>query len=212
MKASAQIATVTPPCDIRNKWGEFKLRIFRIQSNERLEDIAALYLNLPSEECLLRINSACITSESFGDVSCDCKWQMDEAIAAVAALGSGLIIYAQNQEGRGIGLFDKVRTMHLMHTQKLSTARAFTALGFETDLRSYEFVLPILNYFEIKRLRLMTNNPSKMDLFDQSSIELVSTVPMVYRGDLSLSEYLNSKKEELGHFIDLGLEVGANDR
>ena len=76
MKASAQITTVTPPCDIRNKWGEFKLRIFRIQCNERLEDIAALYMNLPSEECLLRINSACITSEAFGDLSCDCngKW------------------------------------------------------------------------------------------------------------------------------------------
>ena len=83
MKASAQITTVTPPCDIRNKWGEFKLRIFRIQCNERLEDIAALYMNLPSEECLLRINSACITSEAFGDLSCDCKWQMDEAIATI---------------------------------------------------------------------------------------------------------------------------------
>ena len=210
MKSLSKIATVTPPCDIRNRWGEFKLRIFRIQSKAGVEDIAALYKNLPSDECLLRINSACITSESFGDVSCDCKWQMDEAIAAIAAFGSGVIVYAQSQEGRGIGLFDKVRTMHVMQTQGLSTARAFTALGFEPDHRSYEFVPPILEFFEIKRLRLMTNNPSKIHLFGQSSFDLVSTVPMVCRGEPALSEYLKSKKAELGHVIDLSLD--ADDR
>jgi GTP cyclohydrolase II len=198
-----KIVSHTPACFIQNGLGRFSLQMFRLGFVGRFEDVAVIFKEPRQNDCLLRINSACITSESFGDVSCDCKWQMDEALRIIESEASGLIIYAPGQEGRGIGLFDKVRTMHLMQTQMLSTAGAFKALNFEPDGRSYEFVIPLLRFFGIKSVRLMTNNPEKVAVLRDANIEVTGIVSLVHTSQSSLHPYLVSKKHEFGHLIDI---------
>lgn len=200
---SPEIIESTEPCKIRNGYGEFELIVFRILAEGKVEEVIAIYVKPNPIDCLLRINSACLTSESFGDVTCDCKWQLDVAFKAISQAQSGLIIYAPSQEGRGVGIFNKIKSLHLMHTQNCSTVAAFRKLGFMPDHRSYAFIDPVLSYFGIRSVRLMTNNPDKISAFGVNSARISETVPIVNLAEKNLSGYLNSKKEELGHLIDI---------
>lgn len=200
------IIQVTEASDIRNSFGVFQMRIFRVEVQaDIIQPIAAIYQDPLRDGSICRINSACMTSESFGDQQCDCKWQLDETFRLIAEAGHGIIIYIPHHEGRGSGLFHKVRSMHLMQKECIQTDEAFIRLGLSTDARSYDFVKPILSWFGLREISLVTNNPDKIRAQQNIGIHVQSRVPLVTQ-DPALRNYLMAKRNGLGHMIEFGSE------
>ncbi len=193
----------TEECTINNEWGDFRFRVFRVEHRpEQFAMVSAIYLGDLGENTIVRINGACITSESFGDTHCDCKWQLDDAFRMIAEAGTGLIIYTPD-EGRGLGLFHKARTMQLQQSHGATTASAFISLGFQSDERNYELSKPILQWFGLTKIRLISNNPQKISLVSDAGIEITETIPTTPIHNIRLHNYLRSKRDELGHLIKL---------
>ncbi|MCO5056817.1 MAG: GTP cyclohydrolase II RibA [Rhizobiaceae bacterium] len=196
-----RIVEQTEECDILNIWGRFKLRVFRVEHRpEQFATVSAIYLGDLDDDAIVRINGACITSESFGDTHCDCKWQLDEAFRMITEAGNGLILYTPD-EGRGIGLFHKVRTMRLQQNQGYTTAGAFRDLGFHQDERNYQIAKPILRWFGLKKIRLISNNPDKIELMAEAGLEVTEVIPVAAVHFSHLLPYLRSKRDEFGHLI-----------
>ncbi len=202
MNKFAHILQVSEECYIKNIYGDFRLRVFRIETSpENIFSIATLYVLPLFDGCLTRINSACITSETFGDTQCDCKWQLEESFRMIAKAKNGIIIYLSHHEGRGVGLFHKVQTMNAMENDKsLCSATAFQKLHLTPDLRNYDCVMPILNWFGVNEIRMITNNPEKIKAQENLGVNVIDRIPLVSE-DASLQEYLNKKKEKFGHII-----------
>lgn len=196
-----RIVEQTEECDILNIWGRFKLRVFRVEHRpEQFATVSAIYLGDLDDNAVVRVNGACITSESFGDTHCDCKWQLDEAFRMIAEAGNGLILYTPD-EGRGIGLFHKARTMQLQQKQGYTTAAAFRSLGFQQDERNYQIAKPILRWFGLKKIRLISNNPDKIELMAEAGLEVSEVIPVAAIHFNHLLPYLRSKRDEFGHLI-----------
>jgi len=149
---------------------------------------------------LVRIHSQCFTGDTLHSLRCDCGEQLEQALAKIAASGSGILIY-QMQEGRGIGLLNKLYAYELQD-RGVDTVEANLQLGFEADQRSYGLCVQILKYFGIKAIRLMSNNPDKIQSVSGEGIEVVERVPLVVRASSLSQEYLRTKKEKLGHLLD----------
>lgn len=198
-----RIVEATEECEIINSWGTFKLKVFRVEHRpEQFATVSAIYMGELGNNAIVRVNGACITSESFGDTHCDCKWQLDEAFRTISEAGAGLIIYTPD-EGRGIGLFHKAQTMTLQQNQNFTTAAAFKHLGFDADERNYQIAKPILQWFELKNIRLISNNPDKVKLMASSGLNVTELIPIVSIELAHLHPYLRSKRDELGHYITL---------
>lgn len=149
---------------------------------------------------LVRIHSQCLTGDVFHSLRCDCRAQLELALESIAAEGRGLVIY-ENQEGRGIGLLNKLRAYELQD-QGADTVEANERLGFEADLRAYELAGAILLHMGIPRVRLMSNNPQKIEALERAGVVVVERVPCVVEPVESTEEYLRTKKEKLGHLLD----------
>ncbi|MCC2033218.1 GTP cyclohydrolase II [Microbacterium sp. BWT-G7] len=156
-----------------------------------------------------RINSACVTSEVFGDDRCDCAWQLEEALRRIIEFGSGVIIYHPNQEGRGIGLFRKLQSYQLM-SRGMSTNEAFSALGEPADARSYGAAVTILKALGIDRVRLLSNNPVKMQALEDGGISVQDVDGVVGSHNPAWHEYLTSKALDFGHRISIPRVGGAS--
>lgn len=192
---------MTEECIIHNSFDTFKLRVFRIEVKpDVIKSIVVIYMGLIKNGCLTRINSACITSETFGDTNCDCKWQLDETFRLISKARSGLIIYISHHEGRGVGLFHKVQSMHLMQLDNLASEVAFKRLHLVPDARNYDFVMPILNWFGLQKITMITNNPDKIKSIQQLGICITERIPLVTTDPL-LKAYLVSKQKRQGHII-----------
>lgn len=196
-----KLLEVSNSCNMETKYGLFRMRVFKLENETGdVLCIPCIYLGNVRDECLVRFNSACFTSEVFGDQKCDCKWQLDKALEMIAAEGSGLVVYLPHHEGRGIGLFNKTETMRVMDRQSMSTKAAFESLGFRQDYRTFDCTVPILRWFSINKFRSITNNPRKMDGFSDLGINVSGIVPIV--SDLPIHrEYLITKKNEMAHHI-----------
>lgn len=148
-----------------------------------------------------RVHSECLTGDALFSMRCDCGYQLQEALRRIAAEGRGVLLYLR-QEGRGIGLLNKIRAYRLQDTG-LDTVEANQHLGFDADLRRYDMCVPILNHLGIKALQLMTNNPRKVDALKRDGVAVVDRQPI----ETGLSEhnrhYLETKASKLGHMIDL---------
>ena len=153
-------------------------------------------LTLPA---LVRIHSQCFTGDTLHSLRCDCGDQLEHALAKIAESESGVLIY-QMQEGRGIGLVNKLRAYQLQD-QGVDTVEANVRLGFEADLRDYGFCAEILKYLGVSRVRLMSNNPEKIQALERAGIEVVERVPRVVHSSTLCSGYLQTKKEKLGHLL-----------
>ena len=148
---------------------------------------------------LLRIHSQCLTGDVFHSLRCDCRAQLEIALREISAAGRGLIIY-ELQEGRGIGLMNKLLAYELQDEGQ-DTVEANHNLGFEADHRNYDLCAAVLNHFGVSRVRLMSNNPRKFEGLEASGITVVERVPIEIAPSLSTEHYLRTKKAKLGHLL-----------
>ncbi len=153
-----------------------------------------------SKPVIVRIHSECMTGDIFGSLRCDCGDQLQQALDITAKEG-GIVLYLR-QEGRGIGILNKMKAYNLQD-QGINTVDANIHLGFEADERSYEVAIEMLKDLEIKAIHLMTNNPLKLQAFEDSGIELVSRLPVEIPPQKENLDYLKTKKSLMGHLLDL---------
>ncbi len=156
---------------------------------------------------LVRIHSQCLTGNVFHSLKCDCGRQLDHAMSLIQGEGRGVIIY-QQQEGRGIGITNKIRAYELQDAGQ-DTVEANLSLGFEADLRQYECCVDILKQLGLRRIRLMSNNPEKIAAVQRAGIEIVERVSIEVEPHENSLGYMKTKKEKLGHLLD---NVGAEDK
>lgn len=149
---------------------------------------------------LVRIHSQCLTGDVFHSLKCDCGKQLDHAMKLIQEEGRGVIIY-QQQEGRGIGITNKIRAYELQDAGQ-DTVEANLSLGFEADLRRYECCVDILKQLGLRRIRLMSNNPDKIAAVHQAGIEIVERVSIEVEAHEKSRGYMKTKKEKLGHLLD----------
>lgn len=149
---------------------------------------------------LVRIHSACLTGDVFHSLRCDCRSQLEIALGLILVEDRGLLIY-ENQEGRGIGILNKLRAYELQD-QGHDTVEANEALGFEADLRSYDLPGAILNWFGLTAVRLLSNNPQKVDAVERAGVVVAERIPVIAEPMESTEVYLRTKKVKLGHLFD----------
>src|SRR5689334_20143134 len=149
---------------------------------------------------LVRIHSQCLTGDVFHSLRCDCRAQLELALQSIAREGRGLLIY-EHQEGRGIGLLNKLRAYELQD-QGADTVEANERLGFDSDLRSYELPGAILRYFGLRSVRLMSNNPGKVGAVEAAGVKVAERVPVLADVLDTRQPYLRTKKDKMGHLID----------
>lgn len=148
---------------------------------------------------LARAHSECLTGDALFSMRCDCGYQLQEALSSVAEAGSGVVLYLR-QEGRGIGLLNKIRAYNLQD-QGADTVEANEQLGFAADLRDYYMCEPMLTHMGIKSIRLMTNNPRKVKALSEAGVEVVERVPLEVGRNPHNEGYLDTKKGKLGHML-----------
>lgn len=149
---------------------------------------------------LVRIHSQCLTGDVFHSLRCDCRAQLEIALESIAQEGRGLLIYEQ-KEGRGIGILNKLRAYELQDAGA-DTVEANEQLGFESDLRNYELPGAILRYFELSSVRLLSNNPGKVQAVESAGVAVAERVPCVAGAEETREAYLRTKKEKMGHLLD----------
>ena len=195
-----QIADVSFP----THWANFRLLSFEgihadnEPKEKRIETALALVLgDIHSSPPVVRIHSQCTTGDVFHSLRCDCHDQLHLALRVIADEGAGMLLY-EHQEGRGIGLMEKLRAYELQD-QGLDTIEANLRLGHAIDLRDYALAVDILRFFNIRSLRLMTNNPEKIDAVLSSGVEVVERLSADVPGGPHSAHYLATKREKLGH-------------
>lgn len=193
-----QVADAAFPC----AYGDFRILGFRGRANGHAREIIVLKTGELSanEVPLVRIQSQCLTGEVFHSLRCDCGKQLEMALEQIGREDSGLLIY-DPQEGRGIGLLNKLKAYQLQD-EGADTVEANERLGFAADLRSYESAASVLHALGVSRVRLLSNNPSKVAGLEQSGIEVVERIPCEVPSSDRTAGYLRTKKDKLGHILE----------
>ncbi len=185
-------------------FGAFDLIGFERANVDKGETESALLLMLgdPQNRApLLRIHSQCLTGEVLGSLRCDCRGQLELAMAAIADEGSGLVIY-EYQEGRGIGLMPKLKA-YALQDQGLDTIEANEALGFDADCRDFSLAVSVLHELKVRQVRLMTNNPQKVEALIKGGIEVIELIACEAPPSPYALSYLRTKKEKMGHSLTI---------
>jgi 3,4-dihydroxy 2-butanone 4-phosphate synthase/GTP cyclohydrolase II len=184
------------------KWGDFTLYAYR-SAIDPDEHAALVYGDISGPEpVLVRVHSQCVSGDVFGSMRCDCGQQMEIALQMIANEGRGVLVYMR-QEGRGIGFCNKVRAYQLQEEQGLDTVEANEALGFAADRRDYGIGMQILVDLGLSKIRLITNNPQKRAGLEGYGLEVVERVPIMATPNPHNWRYLETKRDKLGHFIDM---------
>jgi GTP cyclohydrolase II len=188
--------------DFPSRFGHFRILGFQGMDGEGSEDAVVLQMGdiQTPEPVLVRIHSQCLTGDVFHSLRCDCGEQLELAIKAIGGEGRGLLIYEQ-QEGRGIGLLNKLRAYELQD-QGADTVEANQQLGFEADLRAYQMPAAILNFLDVRAVRLMSNNPDKIRALERGGVRVVERIPSIVDPVGASENYLRTKREKLGHLLD----------
>jgi len=188
--------------DFPSRFGHFRIYGFAGIRPAETEEAVVLALGDLGPDLgplLVRIHSECLTGDVFHSLRCDCRSQLEIALEKIVGEGRGLFIY-EHQEGRGIGLLNKLRAYELQD-QGLDTVEANENLGFAADLRDYALPAAILNYFKIKQVRLLSNNPEKIAALEKAGIEVVERTPIIAPSLDSTADYLKTKREKMGHLF-----------
>ena len=182
-------------------WGNFNIIAYAVSPDDLVPHVALVHEHFdPSVPVLLRIHSECMTGDVFHSRRCDCGEQLTEAIDMTAKQG-GVVIYLR-QEGRGIGLINKLKAYNLQD-QGLNTADANTHLGFDVDGRQYDLAVEIIRDLGIQRIHLLTNNPLKVEALERAGIEIISRVPLLIEPKNENRSYLRTKRELMGHLLNI---------
>jgi GTP cyclohydrolase II len=183
------------------RFGVFRIYGFQSASGEKPEEAVVLKMgDLSGPPPLVRIHSQCLTGDVFHSLRCDCRAQLEMALDEIAAEGRGMLIY-ELQEGRGIGLLNKLRAYELQD-EGADTVEANERLGFESDLRNYELPGEILRYFDLSAVRLLSNNPDKVAAMERAGVKVAERVPCQPVVVDTAEEYLRTKKEKMGHILE----------
>ncbi len=192
MRTQAEAMIPTP-------WGNFRMIAFADNPENWMPHLALVHENFdPRKPTLVRIHSECITGDLFHSKRCDCGEQLYKALE-MTALAGGIVIYLR-QEGRGIGLINKLKAYNLQDLG-LNTIDANVHLGLEIDARDYQIAIDMLLAIGVKQIQLLTNNPDKIEAFENSPIQVVSRIALVVEPQKENYNYLKTKKEELGHLF-----------
>jgi 3,4-dihydroxy 2-butanone 4-phosphate synthase/GTP cyclohydrolase II len=182
-------------------WGTFKIHVYK----NKLDGIEHAVLTMGSwtedEPVLVRVHSECLTGDVFKSLKCDCRNQLEAALEKIAKEGKGVLVYMRGHEGRGIGLGNKIKA-YALQEQGLDTVEANCRLGLPVDLRDYGVGAQILRDLGVRKIRLMTNNPRKIVALKGYGLEIVERVPLQTKPNQFNLNYLLTKKEKMGHFID----------
>src|SRR5947199_10109345 len=188
--------------DFPTRWGHF--RILGFEGGEdaagKIETAVALVLgDYANATPLVRIHSQCLTGDVFGSLRCDCRQQLEMALSLIAAAGTGVLVYEQ-QEGRGIGLMAKLQAYELQD-KGLDTVEANEKLGYAADCREYRLPVQILKALGVTSVRLLSNNPDKVNALEEAGIHVVERVPCEVEPHSTFENYLKTKKEKMGHLF-----------
>ena len=199
--------------DFPTRWGQFRILGFeRVVENPepcnelipapatRTETAVALVMgDLHGAPPIVRIHSQCLTGDVFHSLRCDCHDQLHLALATIAEAGAGILLY-ENQEGRGIGLMAKLQAYELQD-QGLDTIEANHELGYETDCRNFELPAAILQHLGIPAVRLMTNNPEKVEALETAGVRVIERLSARVAPEPANERYLQTKREKMGHLV-----------
>jgi 3,4-dihydroxy 2-butanone 4-phosphate synthase / GTP cyclohydrolase II len=196
--------TLEAEATLPTAYGEFRMAGFVNRLNG--EHHVALVKGTidPEEPVLVRVHSECLTGDAFHSLKCDCGEQLSTALTAIAAEGRGVLLYLR-QEGRGIGLINKIKAYRLQE-QGLDTEEANIALGFPADMRDYGIGAQILSALGARKLRLMTNNPKKLVGLRGHGIEIVERVPIIMQANPFDERYFHTKQEKMGHLLNIDVK------
>ncbi len=180
--------------------GEFKIAGYRSLTSS--EEFVALFkgemeANVPT---LVRIHSQCLTGDVFGSIKCDCGQQLEKAMELIEHAGRGAIVY-QQQEGRGIGILNKIRA-YALQDEGADTVEANEELGFAIDMRDYQQCAEILFDLGLCKVRVMSNNPDKLDALEKAGLQVIERVPIEVETKEPAAHYLRTKREKLGHLLE----------
>lgn len=185
--------------DLPSRWGNFTIHGFTGNGPQE-EAVALVRGNLKGKFApLVRVHSQCLTGDVLNSLRCDCRAQLELSLKKIGEAPSGVLLYLP-QEGRGIGLMNKLRAYQLQD-QGMDTVEANEALGFASDAREYEFPAEILKALGAKKIRLLSNNPGKVRQLEESGINVVERVPCQPRISKASRKYLETKKSKMGHLL-----------
>ncbi len=185
------------------RWGEFTIKAF-VDVIAKETHIAMIHGDIHAdgdEPVLVRVHSQCLTGDTFSSLKCDCGSQLHVAMERIVAEGRGVLLYLLNQEGRGIGLIDKIRAYKLQE-KGFDTVQANLELGFKDDQRDYGIGAQILRILGLKKLRLLTNNPAKYIALSGYGLEIVERVPVEVKFSDESKHYMKTKKDKMGHLLE----------
>ncbi|QYF92421.1 GTP cyclohydrolase II [Massilia sp. PAMC28688] len=189
----------TTSCLLPTPWAQFTLHAF-VEKSSGKEHLAMTLGDISDgEPVLARVHSECLTGDVLFSQRCDCGAQLEGALKKIADEGRGILLYLR-QEGRGIGLVNKIRAYRLQEAGA-DTVDANLALGFHADARNYELCKPMLDQFGIRSLRLMTNNPRKIDAMQKLGVAVSARVPLLVNRNAFNTGYLDTKAARLGHLM-----------
>jgi len=180
--------------NLPSRFGEFKVKAFKESSQDGCKEHLVIYKENLEEIPIVRVHSECLTGDAIGSLKCDCRDQLEYALE-LANNTNGMVIYLR-QEGRNIGLLNKINA-YALQDEGLDTVEANHQLGFRADERTYEMVTYILHHFNIHKIKLLTNNPAKINSIDD--IEIVQRVPIIMKPNKYNTHYLDTKKDKMGH-------------
>ena len=187
-------------CELPTPWATFRLHAF-VETDSGKEHLALVLGEVGNgAPVLARLHSECLTGDALFSQRCDCGPQLEAALQKIAAEGRGVLLYLR-QEGRGIGLIGKLRAYHLQDCGA-DTVEANQQLGFAPDQRDYRLCLPMLQHLGVSSLRLMTNNPRKIDALEQLGITVAERIALHIKTNRFNRRYLQTKAAKLGHLID----------
>jgi GTP cyclohydrolase II len=199
---TAKTIQTVASADFPTRWGAFRIYGFRGESDggRPVEEAVALVMgDVHSTPPLVRVHSQCLTGDVFHSLRCDCRQQLEMALSMIRDEGAGILIYEQ-QEGRGIGLMAKLQAYELQDSG-LDTVEANERLGFKADQRDFALPGQILKALGVSKVRLLSNNPEKVEALERASVEVVERVPCEVEPSRHAEEYLKTKNEKLGHLF-----------
>lgn len=181
------------------RWGEFRIHGFVEASGQ--EHVALSYGEWTENDTVpMRIHSECLTGDALFSTRCDCGFQLERALKNIVDKGFGVLLYLR-QEGRGIGLLNKIRAYNLQDSG-MDTVEANEHLGFDADLRSYDICKLMLDTLNVKQVELMTNNPRKLEALKQLGVNVMARKPIDHGITKDNKRYIQTKTEKLGHAFD----------